>query len=164
MPNSFNSRTLGRVRQGSTSPCMAVSQRFNSRTLGRVRLQHAITFQLLVGVSIHAPWEGCDHGGLVLVNELTRFQFTHPGKGATQLSFIGDIARLFQFTHPGKGATPCESCTHHSDTSFNSRTLGRVRPIREYTYDAGDMFQFTHPGKGATVWCKGAYYRADKQA
>ena len=26
------------------------------------------------------------------------------------------------------------------------------------------MFQFTHPGKGATVWCKGAYYRADKQA
>ena len=25
-------------------------------------------------------------------------------------------------------------------------------------------FQFTHPGKGATVWCKVAYYRADKQA
>lgn len=25
-------------------------------------------------------------------------------------------------------------------------------------------FQFTHPGKGATVWCKVAYYGADKQA
>ena len=25
-------------------------------------------------------------------------------------------------------------------------------------------FQFTHPGRGATVWCKVAYYGADKQA
>mgnify|MGYP001747148462 CR=1 FL=1 len=27
-----------------------------------------------------------------------------------------------------------------------------------------EVFQFTHPGRGATVWCKVAYYRADKQA
>ena len=25
-------------------------------------------------------------------------------------------------------------------------------------------FQFTHPRRGATVWCKVAYYGADKQA
>ena len=35
------------------------------------------------------------------------FQFTHPGKGATDVSvvlmYLGDE---FQFTHPGKGATP----------------------------------------------------------
>ena len=70
---------------------------------------------------------------------------------------------------------------------FNSRTPGGVRLLGVYLlplgidvsihapregcdstatkvqYDA-DMFQFTHPGRGATVWCKVAYYGADKQA
>ena len=48
----------------------------------------------------------------------------------------------FQFTHPGKGATEFKQIDLAPDSKF----------------------QFTHPGKGATVWCKGAYYRADKQA
>ena len=48
---------------------------------------------------------------------------------------------MFQFTHPGRGATGEET------------TLAEVV-----------AFQFTHPGRGATVWCKVAYYRADKQA
>ena len=33
-----------------------------------------------------------------------------------------------------------------------------------FNTEGGELFQFTHPGKGATVWCKVAYYRADKQA
>ena len=34
-----------------------------------------------------------------------------------------------------------------------------------YSLSEEDMqFQFTHPGRGATVWCKVAYYGADKQA
>ena len=36
-----------------------------------------------------------------------------------------------------------------------------IRPIKK---DRDYLFQFTHPGRGATVWCKVAYYRADKQA
>ena len=36
--------------------------------------------------------------------------------------------------------------------------------VRINVNSAAVQFQFTHPGKGATVWCKGAYYRADKQA
>ena len=83
------------------------------------------------------------------------FQFTHPGKGATQ--FIGESRELieFQFTHPGKGATfgstsdhtvtdvsihaPWEGCDNPRDydksayNGFNSRTLGRVRlPLQKY--------------------------------
>ena len=70
------------------------------------------------------------------------FQFTHPGKGATKDAFISaQIAKAFQFTHPGKGATV--------------PSLDLFGIIK---------FQFTHPGKGATVWCKVAYYKADKQA
>ena len=78
------------------------------------------------------------------------FQFTHPGKGATAPPLKAPIDHLqFQFTHPGKGATrrysrldrssivsihaPWEGCDLSIIpdsifyTSFNSRTLGRVR-------------------------------------
>ncbi len=48
---------------------------------------------------------------------------------------------MFQFTHPGRGAT------------------GKILKQQYLT-----LFQFTHPGRGATVWCKVAYYGADKQA
>ena len=103
-------------------------------------------------VSIHAPWEGCD---LLLVAPMvwpTRFQFTHPGKGATLLHWpavlrpqvsihapwegcdqarqakINDL-KAFQFTHPGKGATILSLLSANTST----------------------VFQFTHPGKGATA-------------
>ena len=36
-----------------------------------------------LGVSIHAPREGCDRDPSVILSPLTRFQFTHPGRGAT---------------------------------------------------------------------------------
>ena len=51
------------------------------------------------------------------------------------------ILPMFQFTHPGRGATV-------------------IFP----PFNVSEMFQFTHPGRGATVWCKVAYYGADKQA
>ena len=58
----------------------------------------------------------------------------------------------FQFTHPGKGATCRQEspCTHRS--SFNSRTLGRVRLYANISPKCSFRFQFTHPGKGATKW------------
>ena len=80
------------------------------------------------GVSIHAPWEGCDglqidstkrpsrfnsrtlgrvrQAGNAAINAYMQFQFTHPGKGATQAGNAAINAYMqFQFTHPGKGAT-----------------------------------------------------------
>ena len=79
-------------------------------------------------VSIHAPREGCDSGALALwmlsigFNSRTpggvrhisescftfadRFQFTHPGRGATRYRWSAlSSKREFQFTHPGRGAT-----------------------------------------------------------
>ena len=122
-------------------------------------------------VSIHAPREGCDspiHPGTTMrcsFNSRTpggvrhrrragqargsQFQFTHPGRGATEAHRQADAFRQFQFTHPGRGATllgsisgfrlcvsihaPREGCdlmveTHQDrPLSFNSRTPGGVR-------------------------------------
>ena len=57
-----------------------------------------------------------------------RFQFTHPGRGATEESLASMADGEFQFTHPGRGAT--------SDPDAEIPPLLR--------------FQFTHPGRGAT--------------
>ena len=102
---SFNSRTLGRVRQlGEWRPGQ-VNGSFNSRTLGRVRL--ILTLELSGGefVSIHAPWEGCDVSKQV-VTEMTRVSIHAPWEGCdfTCMATLTDTLR-FQFTHPGKGAT-----------------------------------------------------------
>ena len=101
-----------------------------------------------------------------------KFQFTHPGKGATCLKEIACASASFQFTHPGKGATASHICpltTHcvsiHApwegcdcglslrslhQPCFNSRTLGRVRLDGFSQSGVVNVFQFTHPGKGAT--------------
>ena len=148
--DSFNSRTLGRVRPLLHFQTRGLSSRFNSRTLGRVRLcatalyicsavfqfthpGKGATCRLCLAsiceeVSIHAPWEGCDLS-VESVRYLIEFQFTHPGKGATWLPL-----------HYPRG---------HS--RFNSRTLGRVRlKILDFNLLC-PTFQFTHPGKGATA-------------
>ena len=109
--------------KGATvTPTIIISLRksFNSRTLGRVRRVMDGSAGEDTEVSIHAPWEGCD---------------AYPADGRYH-------TRRFQFTHPGKGATKATNITPRMN----------------------NVFQFTHPGKGATVWCKVAYYRADKQA
>ena len=56
---------------------------FNSRTPGGVRRCLALLRCRRWGVSIHAPWEGCDALVVVVVEACVLFQFTHPGKGAT---------------------------------------------------------------------------------
>ena len=101
----FNSRTLGRVRRYSALRSTTSCRSFNSRTLGRVRPQRDVVVPAVLGVSIHAPWEGCDSAfSLVTLNSL-KFQFTHPGKGATHVQSFQLRGVKFQFTHPGKGAT-----------------------------------------------------------
>ena len=79
--------------------------RFNSRTPGGVRLVPCLVRELNPGVSIHAPREGCD---VILVNAVKR-------------PFV------FQFTHPGRGATQVLWNNHPYGECFNSRTPGGVR-------------------------------------
>ena len=61
---------------------------FNSRTLGRVRLILKVFVFRDSIVSIHAPWEGCDGRYSKLSDDRIKFQFTHPGKGATYFACV----------------------------------------------------------------------------
>ena len=158
---------------------------FNSRTLGRVRLYTRASTRWCNMFQFTHPGKGATRKPKQRYRPMM-FQFTHPGKGATGEEGTKGGKRKFQFTHPGKGATrielvtggsdhvsihaPWEGCDCRTragspqDRCFNSRTLGRVRHFSSYLNTIAKEFQFTHPGKGATVWCKVAYYRADKQA
>ena len=123
---------------------------FNSRTLGRVRRQ-----------------------GPVYASKLQRFQFTHPGKGATLrfryflvpwysfnsrtlgrvrlLSLDGNTCELrFNSRTLGRVRLSSAMADIKDTIGFNSRTLGRVRPIVATPNLSHSLFQFTHPGKGAT--------------
>ena len=60
--------------------------RFNSRTPGGVRRARGLSIVHTVNVSIHAPREGCDHRVGRSLTKATKFQFTHPGRGATAIS------------------------------------------------------------------------------
>ena len=136
-----------------TLPLMLICS-FNSRTPGGVRPSQAEEAPTIGGVSIHAPREGCDlifisflhyliefrfnsrtPGGVRHTEEIftlpsIRFQFTHPGRGATIRHMISLHQLLvFQFTHPGRGAT---QAADEEDPGYN-------------------QFQFTHPGRGATL-------------
>ena len=118
--------------RGATRRCLYYSIRrgcFNSRTPGGVRPQQGKDINYEAKVSIHAPREGCDSPAVVRAHTPIMFQFTHPGRGATQSfpRFFG-LFEKFQFTHPGRGAT--ES--------------------RKQLFIDAQMFQFTHPGRGAT--------------
>ena len=132
---------------------------FNSRTPGGVRL---------------------DRSRISLTS--SRFQFTHPGRGATGYRPRTPLVRhLFQFTHPGRGATcphytgyrsssvsihaPREGCDLRDTAKlrsrycFNSRTPGGVRQTSTLPDPLRGMFQFTHPGRGATIHKLEAYLR-----
>ena len=109
-------------------------------------------------VSIHAPWEGCDIPLLQGAFLMLLVSIHAPWEGCDLNKHFG---LMFAY-------------------SFNSRTLGRVRPCTSACFcfavsvsihapwegcdwvrmfDRGlpvDTFQFTHPGKGATT-CGGDY-------
>ena len=69
---------------------------------GATKTEH--TDSIVLGVSIHAPREGCDF---------------------KQIDLAPDS--MFQFTHPGRGATGHRGQSEEALVSFNSRTPGGVR-------------------------------------
>ena len=102
----FNSRTLGRVRRGCAGVLWG-SYCFNSRTLGRVRRAITAWHDTTIGVSIHAPWEGCDSSRSFTFSTRALFQFTHPGKGATGKIHYSDYTDKVSIHAPWEG---CDSC------------------------------------------------------
>ena len=149
--SSFNSRTPGGVRRivptskgsshlqfqfthpgrGATAATMARALSttcFNSRTPGGVRRKFVFEVVRISRVSIHAPREGCDCKPTATSDSSARFQFTHPGRGATRPN-LGSRRPPTVSIH-----APREGCDHHlpqglrEHKGFNSRTPGGVRP------------------------------------
>ena len=133
-------------------------------------LQHMVS---LLEVSIHAPREGCDiplpmlassspsfnsrtPGGVrlqldTLSDDEFTFQFTHPGRGATNTySLEFDQFVKFQFTHPGRGAT----ALHAQRADGVAVSIHAPREGCDSSTRSGacvsTSFHFTHPGRGAT--------------
>ena len=127
---SFNSRTPGRVRPSNkVTTNLRQSVSIHAPREGcdwRELVRHDTAYV----VSIHAPREGCDLKSIApkslhrCFNSRTPggvrpsyirqrsiffwFQFTHPGRGATEDADRVNLGLMFQFTHPGRGATDGE--------------------------------------------------------
>ena len=125
----FNSRTLGRVRRLLLSVCYAWTMLFQFTHPGKGATSVLLGYAPRYAVSIHAPWEGCDHYNIDDFNTDLMFQFTHPGKGATRPSLRECIRLYIVSIH-----APWEGC----DQELSIFSLQTIK------------FQFTHPGKGAT--------------
>ena len=102
-------------------------------------------------VSIHAPREGCDCS--ICGGQPCGRCFNSRTPGGVRPKFLRHAMaeRRFQFTHPGRGATRRFTATPTKRRSFNSRTPGGVRQaVRPTPVLRPRPFQFTHPGRGAT--------------
>ena len=80
-----------------------------------------------------------------------KFQFTHPGRGATG-SGEGFPPRepSFNSRTPGGVRHLLAVCHLLISACFNSRTPGGVRLAWTRLRSGRGLFQFTHPGRGAT--------------
>ena len=78
-------------------------------------------------VSIHAPREGCDGVGCSLTAIPRAFQFTHPGRGATDLGKEIHYTAKVSIHAPREGCDISPRLSLLLSLSFNSRTPGGVR-------------------------------------
>ena len=83
----------------------------------------------------------------------SRFQSTHPARGATRRYVCTNEGWRFQSTHPARGATVCNALLHLLKLDFNPRTPRGVRHLLAEGQSAILEFQSTHPARGATRWC-----------
>ena len=110
------------------------------------------TIGAVKAVSIHAPREGCDLSPMCLTTLRRCFNSRTPGGVRLIYANILMLNYMFQFTHPGRGATDDGSGGNQPHHSFNSRTPGGVRQEQIDRLLGIIEFQFTHPGRGATTW------------
>ena len=80
-----------------------------------------------------------------------KFQFTHPGRGATGQAFLTLLLYIVSIHAPREGCDAYISSSFHFPFCFNSRTPGGVRQPWFYESILDEKFQFTHPGRGATI-------------
>ena len=80
-----------------------------------------------------------------------KFQFTHPGRGATGNVSVHTASVAVSIHAPREGCDFNVGKSKSFGKGFNSRTPGGVRRILGQLYGFHIMFQFTHPGRGATA-------------
>ena len=56
-----------------------------------------------MGISIHAPREGCDPIRALIFSSRSRFQSTHPARGATDVLYLRDDAPGISIHAPREG-------------------------------------------------------------
>ena len=102
-------------------------------------------------ISIHAPREGCDSSRRRPSTSRSRFQSTHPVRGATNSRRGRRNAREFQSTHPVRGATPYL----RRPDRMGQISIHAPREGCDYeptcTLLPASSFQSTHPVRGATI-------------
>ena len=146
----FNSRTPGGVRL--LRVCLRTTNvSFQFTHPGRGATAGARAQRDRPRVSIHAPREGCDttQGNTLCLTK--RFNSRTPGGVRLGLSFSEEVDYKFQFTHPGRGATPRQKRQEHlARGSIHAPREGcDTNPMT--AKEREDKFQFTHPGRGATA-------------
>ena len=127
---SFNSRTPGGVRLSTYQPVrLSTSFQFTHPGRGATRLRR-YPF-LAYSVSIHAPREGCDGKARASGNPRAKgFNSRTPGGVRLSSLKLSFGTMKFQFTHPGRGATRASRLLRRLRRCFNSRTPGGVRRQR----------------------------------
>ena len=170
--SSFNSRTPGGVRQSDIGlPASWSRFQFTHPGRGATHLRSSSYDKSVVSihapregcdkhyanystkqtnVSIHAPREGCDLVAPGIRLSRAKFQFTHPGRGATIPRPSACIVAQVSIHAPREGCDRSEHAYYPSHSSFNSRTPGGVRRSGGRLSTKATEFQFTHPGRGAT--------------
>ena len=103
-----------------------------------------------IGISIHAPREGCDSLLVCTRSACVPFQSTHPARGATRRYVCTNEGWRFQSTHPARGATVRGGRPGSHRKNFNPRTPRGVRLLQEQEAELEQVFQSTHPARGAT--------------
>ena len=103
---------------------------FQSTHPARGATERGRALSVAVGISIHAPREGCDPRMVRSASQLSLFQSTHPARGATFILpvFAGWHNISIHAPREGCDGTPPGSSSGRSD--FNPRTPRGVRPFR----------------------------------
>ena len=101
---SFNSRTPGGVRLGE-DVAQAYNELFQFTHPGRGATDATQCERGELGVSIHAPREGCDSLSRRYTWRSSSFNSRTPGGVRLQGRLLHASCLMFQFTHPGRGAT-----------------------------------------------------------
>ena len=122
---------------------------FQSTHPARGATERGRALSVAVGISIHAPREGCDPRMVRSASQLSLFQSTHPARGATRPPRSGGPGRSDFNPRTPRGvrraAPGCNSCC---SVNFNPRTPRGVRPPRWYNPPHRPVISIHAPREG----------------